>query len=89
MQLTFIVVNKRVDTKILHAHKDEGCVEGTVVDQQITRRGMYDFFLVPLASRQVIANPVYYTVLFDSSQNTAVAISPAELYTLTYKLCFM
>lgn len=59
VQLTFIVVNKRVDTKILHAQKDEGCVEGTVVDQQITRRGMYDFFLVPLASRQGIANPVY------------------------------
>lgn len=59
VQLTFVVVNKRVDTKILHAQKDEGCVEGTVVDQQITRRGMYDFFLVPLASRQGIANPVY------------------------------
>lgn len=59
VQLTFVVVNKRVDTKILHAQRDEGCVEGTVVDQQITRRGMYDFFLVPLASRQGIANPVY------------------------------
>lgn len=53
------MVNKRVDTKLLDAQKDEGCAEGTVVDQTITRPGMWDFFVVPLASRQGMANPVY------------------------------
>jgi len=88
-KVTYVIVNKRVDTKILHAQKDEGCAEGTVVDQLITRRGMYDFFMVPLASRQGLANPVYYTVLHDATQGSALAIQPHELYALTYKLCFM
>jgi hypothetical protein len=58
VKVTYVIVNKRVDTKILHAFKDEGCPEGTVIDQLITRRGMYDFFMVPLSSRQGLANPV-------------------------------
>jgi aubergine-like protein len=39
-KLLYVIVNKRVDTKILSAQKDEGCVEGTIVDQTITRTGM-------------------------------------------------
>lgn len=58
-RLVFVVVNKRVDTKILGMQRDEGCAEGTVVDQTITRPGMYDFYIVPLSSRQGLANPVY------------------------------
>jgi hypothetical protein len=59
VKVTYVTVNKRVDTKLLHASKDEGCDEGSVVDQLITRRGLYDYFIVPLSSRQGLANPVY------------------------------
>lgn len=57
-RIVYVIVNKRVDTKILAPSKDEGCPEGTVVDQTITRPKMYDFFIVPLSSRQGLANPV-------------------------------
>ena len=48
---------------------------------------MYDFFMVPLASHQDLANPVYYTVLHNATQGSALAIQPHALYALTYKLC--
>jgi aubergine-like protein len=89
-KLTYIIVNKRIDAKVLSARSDEGCSEGTVVDSLITRRDLYDFYIVPLFSRNGLANPVHYAVLHDGSQeDPARSIRPHALYALTYKLCFM
>ena len=57
-KLVYIIVNKRVDTKIINKMRNEGCAEGTVVDECVTEKDMYDFFMVPLASRQGLANPI-------------------------------
>ena len=42
-KIIYIIVNKRVDTKILNKNRNEGCVEGTVVDTCVTETDMYDF----------------------------------------------
>jgi aubergine-like protein len=79
-----VIVNKRVDAKVLDARKDDGCAEGTVVDSLITRRDLYDFYLVPLFSRNGLANPVHYAVLYDGSQeDPRRSIRPSALYSLT------
>lgn len=88
-RLLFAVVNKRVDAKLLNAQTDEGCPEGTVVDELITRPRMWDFYMVPLFGRQGLANPVYYSVLHDGTAGSDAPLRPCQLYALTYKLCFM
>jgi len=89
-KVIYIVVNKRVDSKILNSRNNEGCAEGTVVDTMITKRDMYDFYLVPLFSRNGLANPIHYVVLYDGSQeDPRRSIRPSSLYSLTYRLCFM
>ena len=37
-KLTYVVVNKKTDSKILDHRRNDGCTEGTVVDSLITRR---------------------------------------------------
>lgn len=57
---------------------------GLVVDHTITRRNMYDFFLVPQSVRQGTVTPTHYIVVHDSAN-----FSPDILQRLSYKLCFL
>ncbi|KAJ6643556.1 Piwi-like protein Ago3 [Pseudolycoriella hygida] len=83
---TFIVVQKRINTRIftIKSGKLENPEPGCVVDHTITRRHLFDFFLVPQNVRQGTVTPTHYIVLEDSSD-----YSPDVLQQLSYKLCFL
>lgn len=82
-RLTFIVVNKRITTRIFS--KENGGVgnpiPGTIIDSVITRPEFYDFFLVSQSVRQGTVTPTQYNVIHDEGQ-----IKPDHLQRLTYKL---
>lgn len=83
--ITFMVVQKRINTRIFHKAGDfKNPPAGTVVDQDITRRNLYDFYLVPQSVRQGTVNPTHYIVLHDSGN-----IKPDHLQRLAYKLCHL
>lgn len=84
--ITMIVVQKRINTKIFAKFGDkiENPNPGCVVDHTITRRFLYDYFIVPQSVRQGTVTPTHYVVIHDSSN-----FPPDVLQRLTYKLCFM
>lgn len=59
---------------------DPGCV----LDHTITRRHLFDFFLVPQSVRQGTVTPTHYIVLHDDAN-----FEPDILQRLTFKLCFL
>lgn len=59
---------------------DPGCV----IDHTITRRYLYDFFLVPQNVRQGTVTPTHYIVVEDTEN-----FEPDVLQRLSYKLCFL
>lgn len=85
---TFTIVQKRINARFYTCKDSSGQVEnpspGTVLDHTITRRGMYDFFLVPQSVRQGTVTPTHCIVLEDESN-----FQPDHLQRLTYKLCFL
>ncbi|XP_064215158.1 piwi-like protein Ago3 [Tribolium castaneum] len=85
--ITFVVVQKRINTRIFRTVNEtnfENPPSGTVVDNMVTRRQFYDFFLVPQSVRQGTVNPTHYVVLVDEGN-----IKPDHLQRLAYKLCHL
>lgn len=62
----------------------ENPLPGCVIDHTITRRHMYDFFLVPQSVRQGTVSPTHYIVVHDSAN-----FAPDILQRLSFKLCFL
>uniref|UniRef100_A0A336M4G2 Lipid droplet-associated hydrolase n=1 Tax=Culicoides sonorensis TaxID=179676 RepID=A0A336M4G2_CULSO len=85
-QFTFIIVQKRINTRIMTFNGKEyvNPHPGTIVDHSITRKYLYDFFLVPQSVRQGTVSPTHYIVVDDTSQ-----MKPDIVQRLAYKLCFM
>lgn len=90
-KLTFVVVQKRVNTKIFKIINEKpgnlvlgNPSPGTIVDYQITHKYMYDFYLIPQYVREGTTTPSHYIVLEDENE-----FSPDILQRLTYKLCFL
>ncbi|KMZ01324.1 protein argonaute-3 [Drosophila simulans] len=86
IKISYIVVQKRINTRIfsesgIHL---ENPLPGTVVDQQITKSNMYDFFLVSQMVRQGTVTPTHYVVLRDDCN-----YGPDIIQKLSYKLCFL
>ncbi|XP_068908412.1 piwi-like protein Ago3 isoform X2 [Tenebrio molitor] len=85
--VTFIVVQKRINTRIFRMIDSNNCDNppaGTVVDSIVTRRHLYDFYLVPQSVRQGTVNPTHYIVVHDDGN-----IKPDHLQRLAYKLCHL
>ncbi|XP_037044625.1 protein argonaute-3-like [Bradysia coprophila] len=83
---TFIVVQKRIHARLfaVHGGKLENPEPGCVIDHTITRRFLYDFFLVPQSVRQGTVTPTHYIVIEDTSD-----YPPDVLQRLSYKLCYL
>ena len=56
-------------------------VLGSVVDQYVTRKEWYDFFLVSQSVRQGTVTPTHYNVIHDTT-----GLKPDHMQRLTYKL---
>lgn len=84
-KFTYINTSKRVNTRLFGGQpgRFQNPLPGTVVDQGITDKDVFEFYLVSVAARQGMTTPTRYTVVYDS-----IGASPDQLEHLTYKLCF-
>lgn len=75
---------KRVNTRIFAGDvgRFQNPLAGTVIDQTVTDRDTYEFYLVSVAARQGMSTPTRFTVLYDT-----IGESPDKIEHLTYKLC--
>ncbi|XP_025076463.1 piwi-like protein 1 [Pomacea canaliculata] len=81
---TVIVVQKRINTRIFLRENDrklENPPSGTVLDHTVTKRDMYDFFLVSQHVRQGTVSPTHYIVLHDN-----IGLPPERNQALAYKM---
>lgn len=82
-KITFIVVQKRVNTKFFKEIRGQlsNPPPGSVLDNTITRRYNYDFYLCAQHVREGTTTPSHYVVLRDDSE-----FPPDIVQRLTYKL---
>jgi aubergine-like protein len=81
-KLTFIIVNKRLNTRIFQRGRQlTNPAPGTVVDNTITLPERYDFYLVSQSVRQGTVAPTSYNVLYDTS-----GLTPDKIQMLSYKM---
>uniref|UniRef100_A0A182P6A3 Uncharacterized protein n=1 Tax=Anopheles epiroticus TaxID=199890 RepID=A0A182P6A3_9DIPT len=89
-KITFIVVQKRIITRLFSMNRggdgdgQSNAPPGTVLDNTVTRRYMFDFFLVAQTVQMGTVTPTHYIVLRDDSK-----FSPDILQQLSYKMCYM
>uniref|UniRef100_A0A1B6BXC6 Piwi domain-containing protein n=1 Tax=Clastoptera arizonana TaxID=38151 RepID=A0A1B6BXC6_9HEMI len=86
-ELAVIICQKRINTRIYSALR--GCqfgnpMPGTILDHSITRRNLYDFFLVSQHVREGTVTPTHYIVAYNSSR-----LKPDHIQRLTYKMCHL
>ncbi|XP_077302628.1 argonaute 3 [Arctopsyche grandis] len=86
--LTFIIVQKRHSARIF-----ENCgpnkevtnpSPGTVIDSMVTRKYLYDFYVVSHKTRQGSLVPTHYIVLKDTSN-----MEPDHVQRITFKMCHL
>ncbi|CAL8140865.1 unnamed protein product [Orchesella dallaii] len=83
--LTYIVVTKRINTKLMMMKMNlQNPPPGTVVDDVVTLPERHDFYLISCTARQGTVSPCSYNVLRDDSNFDA-----DKLQLITYKLCHM
>jgi len=90
----FIVVQKRINTRIMSLQgnptaaggmKVDNPESGVVVDHTVTRRNFKDFFLVPQNVNQGTVTPTHFVNLFESGN----FLSPDLVQKLSYHLTHM
>ncbi|XP_026640339.1 piwi-like protein 3 [Microtus ochrogaster] len=86
IKLTFIVVKKRINTRFFVENGDKvtNPPSGTVVDQIVTRKEWYDFYIVSQTSNSGTVTPTHYNVIYDTK-----GLTPNQVQCLTYRLCHM
>ncbi|KAF5302312.1 hypothetical protein FQA39_LY10351 [Lamprigera yunnana] len=87
VKLTVIIVQKRINTKVflrVGPNKFENPQPGSVLDNTVTRRDWYDFFLISQNVRQGTVTPAHYIVIHDSAN-----LKPDHVQKLAYKLCHL
>jgi len=82
-KFTFIVVNKRVNTRLMTLQPDNP-PPGTVVDDIVTFPERFDFYLIATSARQGTVSPCSYNVLHDGQE-----LGAERLQRLTYKMCHL
>ncbi|XP_022162768.1 piwi-like protein Ago3 [Myzus persicae] len=85
-KVTLIIVQKRINTRVFKYEdgKYSNPCSGTVIDNTVTRRNYFDFFLVSQHVRQGTVSPTHYIVLKNGCN-----LSAENLQRLSYKLCHL
>jgi len=86
VKFSYVVVQKRINERIfaLNNNHPENPGPGTIVDHTITRRFLYDFFLVSQLVRQGTVTPSHFIVLEDCGEN-----NPDLMQRFAFVLAFM
>ncbi|XP_026821095.1 piwi-like protein Ago3 isoform X2 [Rhopalosiphum maidis] len=84
--VSLIIVQKRINTRVFQYvnEKYSNPSSGTVIDNTVTRRNYFDFFLVSQHVRQGTVNPTHYIVLKNGCN-----LSVENVQRLSYKLCHL
>jgi aubergine-like protein len=85
-QMCVIVVQKRINTRIFNWSNNEfnNPRPGAIVDNDITSRDHFDFFLVSQHVNQGTVSPTHYIVVFDDTK-----MKPDHIQRLSYKMTHM
>lgn len=81
-KFSVVVVQKRVNARVMRVQqKLENPSPGTILDNVITKRGWYDYYLVSQHVNQGTVTPTHYMVVHDGT-----TLKPDHMQRLTYKL---
>jgi aubergine-like protein len=83
IRLTFIIVSKRVNARFFgrRGGRFDNPPPGTIVDQGVTRKERYDFFLISQTVREGTITPTMFDIILDE-----IGWRPTHHQCLAYKL---
>ena len=86
IRLCVIVVNKRIGARFYMKNNNtyKNPPPGTVIDNIVTRKERYDFYLVSQSTRNGTVSPTYYNIIHDES-----GLDAAKHQAMAYKMCFL
>uniref|UniRef100_A0A1I7TI17 Piwi domain-containing protein n=1 Tax=Caenorhabditis tropicalis TaxID=1561998 RepID=A0A1I7TI17_9PELO len=91
--ITYIVVSKRHHTRFFlkdlsegHASQGFNVLPGTLVEDTVTTKDYYDFFINTQVGQLGVAHPTHYYVLHDTWK-PMVSFWPTVTHALTYMFC--
>jgi aubergine-like protein len=82
----YILCNKRVNNKFFYRNRGrtENVPIGTLIDAEITRANVHEFYLMSTQANNGTSNPVRYQVVHNRT-----GLSPVDIEKLTFKLTHM
>lgn len=88
---SFIVVKKRVNARFFAQGGREGLSNpppGTIVDDVVTKKEWFDFYIVPQSVREGTVTPTHFNVIEDEPSGY-MQLKPGHFQKLAYKLCHL
>lgn len=82
--LTYILVTKRINTRIFMRQNRDNPGPGVVVDDVITLPEKYDFYLISQHCKQGTVSPTCYNIIEDNS-----GWPPGQFQRMTFMLCHL
>lgn len=83
-KMAFIIVSKRINSRIFLSDNRSNPKPGTIIDDHITLPERYDFLLVSQSVREGTVAPTSYNIIHDT-----VSLSADQLQRLTFKMCHL
>ncbi|XP_072043848.1 piwi-like protein 1 [Amphiura filiformis] len=88
-KVAVVVVKKRINNRFFYAPNPNANTHanpppGTIIDKDVTKPDLYDFFLVSQSVRQGTVTPTHYNVIWDTS-----GLKLDHIQRLTYQLCHL
>jgi aubergine-like protein len=86
VKLTYVLLNKKTNLKVFKVDENafNNIPPGTLVDETVTDRDSYDFFLISQKTNQGLSQATHYNIIYDSAK-----VAPEEIHSFIYKLCYL
>lgn len=86
IKLALIIVNKRIGARFYWktGNTFKNPPPGSVIDNYVTRKGRYDFYLTSQSTRHGTVTPTYYNIIADDT-----GLNAFKHQVLAFKLCFL
>lgn len=86
IKFTMIIVSKRIGARfyLKTGNSFDNVLPGTIIDDVVTRKERYDFYLVSQSTARGTVAPTYYNIIHDES-----GLPPHTHQAMAYKLCLL
>lgn len=86
VKLTYVLLNKKTNLKVFKVDQNNysNIPPGTLVDDVVTDKESFDFFLISQKTNQGLSQATHYNVIYDDYD-----VKTEDIHLFIYKLCYL